>query len=63
MTANIVAVGAINTALGIFSDEVLQEAVKRHIPKGTEDLNMKALEEGKNLMASYPHGQFHPDIA
>lgn len=63
MTANIVAVGAINTALGLFSEEVLQEAVKRHIPRGTEALNMKALAEGEKLMAAYPKGQFHPNIA
>ena len=47
MTANIVAVAAINTLLDLFPDEVLQEAVKMHIPAGTEALNMKAFEEGK----------------
>ena len=49
MTANIVAVGAINSLLGLFSDESLSEAVRRHIPAGTEELNMKALEAGKTL--------------
>jgi 2-oxoglutarate ferredoxin oxidoreductase subunit gamma len=34
MTANIVAVGAINAALGLFSEEVIREAVRRHIPRG-----------------------------
>ena len=63
MTANIVAVGAVNTALGIFDEKTLQEAVKRHIPRGTEELNMRALAEGEKLMAAYPAGRFRQDIA
>lgn len=63
MTANIVAVGAINEALGIFSREIIQKAVKMHIPRGTEDLNMRALEEGEKLVASSFSGRFHQDIA
>lgn len=51
MTANIVAVGAINGALDLFSEDVIREAVRRHIPAGTEDLNMRALAEGKALAA------------
>lgn len=50
MTANIVAVGAINKALGLFDNEVLFEAVKRHIPAGTEALNEKALAVGEDLV-------------
>lgn len=50
MTANIVAVGAINAALGLFDEDSLKEAVKRHIPAGTEELNWKALEEGVKLV-------------
>ena len=50
-TANIVAVGAINAALQLFTDEELMEAVKRHIPAGTEEINKKALEAGKELIA------------
>ena len=49
-TANIVAVGAINAALRLFSDEELMEAVKRHIPAGTEEINKKALAEGAALI-------------
>ena len=51
MTANIVAVGAINGLLGLFDDSVIDEAVKRHIPSGTEALNEKALKVGKELAA------------
>ena len=49
-TANIVAVGAINAALQLFTDEELMEAVKRHIPAGTEEINKKALEAGRELI-------------
>ena len=49
-TANIVAVGAINAALRLFSDEELLEGVKRHIPAGTEEINQRALAEGAALI-------------
>ncbi|MBR0039998.1 MAG: 2-oxoacid:acceptor oxidoreductase family protein [Oscillospiraceae bacterium] len=49
-TANIVAVGAINAALRLFDDETLLEAVRRHIPAGTEEINRKALEAGAALI-------------
>ena len=51
-TANIVAVGAINAALRLFSDEELMEGVKRHIPAGTEEINQKALAEGAALISA-----------
>ena len=49
MTANIVAVSAINTILGLFPEDIMLEAVKMHIPAGTEELNMKAFDEGKHI--------------
>ena len=49
-TANIVAVGAINAALGLFGEAELLEAVKRHIPRGTEVINQRALDAGKALI-------------
>lgn len=55
-TANIVAVGAINAALGLFNDQCLMEAVKRHIPKGTEEINKKALEAGAALIGARQPG-------
>lgn len=48
-TANIVAVGAINEALHLVPFDELEEAVKMHIPAGTEELNHKALVEGAKL--------------
>ncbi len=50
MTANIVAVGAINELMKLTSREELKESVFMHIPKGTEALNGKALEEGIKLV-------------
>lgn len=52
MTANIVAVGAINELLNIAPDDLLEQAVKMHIPKGTEEVNMLALNEGRKLGAA-----------
>lgn len=51
-TANIVAVAAINAALGLVSIEDLEKAVFRHIPKGTEEINRKALYAGEKLAKS-----------
>ena len=51
MTANIVAVGAINAVLHLASRESLRKGVAMHIPKGTEEMNMKALDEGLRLVA------------
>ena len=48
-TANIVAVGAINELMHLVSRSTLREAVMMHVPKGTEALNGKALEEGIRL--------------
>lgn len=63
MTANIVAVGAINAALGLFSEDVIREAVRRHIPRGTEELNNKALAEGERLAAAVDSARFRQDVA
>ena len=49
MTANICALGIIS-ALGIVGEEALREAILKRIPKGTEELNMKAFEAGKNAV-------------
>jgi len=49
-TVNIVSVGAINEVLKISSFENMKKAVLMHVPKGTEELNLKALEEGAKLV-------------
>ena len=61
-TANIVAVGAINEALSLFNQDSLLEGVHRHIPAGTEELNSKALEEGKKLISPEISGKFRVEI-
>lgn len=48
-TANIVAVGLISQLLNLASKDTVRETVSRYIPKGTEEINYKALEEGFNL--------------
>ena len=48
-TANIVAVGAINRILGICSFEELTETVLKRVPKGTEEINIKALKAGNDM--------------
>jgi len=50
MTANVVAVGAVNALLGLFDDASLEEGVRRHIPAGTHQINLKALQAGKELV-------------
>lgn len=49
-TANIVAVGAINKLLNLVTEEELERAVLRQVPKGTEEINQKALAEGAALI-------------
>ncbi|MEG0805322.1 MAG: 2-oxoacid:acceptor oxidoreductase family protein [Lachnospiraceae bacterium] len=49
-TANIVAVGAINKLLNLVTEEQLKTAVLGHVPKGTEAINEKALQEGAALI-------------
>ena len=46
IVANIVAIGAINTLTGIVSREALIKAVMDRVPKGTEEVNRKALQAG-----------------
>lgn len=49
IVANIVALGALTVATGIVSKESIEKAVLDRVPKGTEDLNKKALYEGFKL--------------
>ncbi|MBC7087275.1 MAG: 2-oxoacid:acceptor oxidoreductase family protein [Tissierellales bacterium] len=48
--ANIVALGAINKILNLVSENSLEKAVLKRVPKGTEELNRNALIEGRNLI-------------
>jgi 2-oxoglutarate ferredoxin oxidoreductase subunit gamma len=51
MVANIVALGVIVGFTSIVSKESLENAVLKRVPKGTEDLNRKALHEGFKLVS------------
>lgn len=53
LTANIVAIGAINEILKLFDWEVLKNAVFSRIPKGTEILNQRAIDAGQKLVQDY----------
>jgi 2-oxoglutarate ferredoxin oxidoreductase subunit gamma len=50
MVANMVALGSILAATGIVRKDSLEKAVMSRVPRGTEDLNIKALHEGINLI-------------
>jgi 2-oxoglutarate ferredoxin oxidoreductase subunit gamma len=49
IVGNIIAVGAITEITGVVSKEAVEHAVLSRVPKGTEDLNKSALEEGYKL--------------
>lgn len=49
IVANIVALGVINGLTKIVSDESLKQAVLNRAPKGTEELNARALELGLSM--------------
>ncbi|MBS4022604.1 MAG: 2-oxoacid:acceptor oxidoreductase family protein [Dethiobacter sp.] len=49
IVANIVALGVINGLAKIVSNEVLKKAVLSRAPKGTEEINTRALELGLSL--------------
>lgn len=50
MVANIVALGAIVGITQVVSKESIEKAVLARVPKGTEDLNRRALQEGFKLV-------------
>ena len=58
ITANIVAVGAINELIGMFDDDTIRESLRRHIPAGTEELNFRALEVGASLIPEELRGKY-----
>lgn len=46
MVANIVALGALVELTGVVTSEAIEQAVLKRVPKGTEDLNKRALNAG-----------------
>lgn len=49
MVANIVALGTINAITGLVSEASLEKAVLNRVPPGTEELNRRALGEGRRI--------------
>ncbi len=49
ITTNIVSLGVITVLIKIITKEAMKKAVLHRIPKGTEDLNLSALEAGFQL--------------
>ncbi|NMA87111.1 MAG: 2-oxoacid:ferredoxin oxidoreductase subunit gamma [Tissierellia bacterium] len=56
MVANIVALGTIYELTKIVSKESLEKAVLDRVPRGTEELNKKALEAGFKLVLEHGDG-------
>ena len=48
-TANIVAISVINRILEIATEEIVKEVVSEYIPRGTEEINFKALRAGNQI--------------
>ena len=55
LTANIIAAGTANALLGIAPDPLMEQAVRMHIPWGTEQINMLALKEGRRIGSRISH--------
>ncbi len=53
ITANIVSLGSILEITKIFSKEALIETVLARVPRGTEDINIRAVEEGIGLVKKW----------
>lgn len=50
MSANIISVGVVNELLHVATQESIEAAVLNHVPKGTEESNLKALRYGAQLV-------------
>jgi 2-oxoglutarate ferredoxin oxidoreductase subunit gamma len=53
MMANIVALAALSTLTGVVSPKSLEEAVLARVPKGTGDMNKKAVKAGIKAARAY----------
>lgn len=53
MVANIVALGLVTELSGVVSEEAIRTAILARVPKGTEELNLKAFEAGLEAARGY----------
>jgi len=49
LAANVVAIGLLSEATGVLSHEAVTQAVRARVPKGTEEMNLKALDAGREI--------------
>jgi len=49
IVANIIMIGALVAATGVVSREAIEKAILDSVPKGTEELNLKAMKKGFEL--------------
>lgn len=49
IVANIIMLGALTTATTVISGNALEKAILDSVPKGTEDLNIRAMKRGQEL--------------
>ncbi len=54
IVANIVMLGALTALSGLVSEEAMRKAILDRVPKGTEELNMRAFEAGLSYAAHLP---------
>jgi 2-oxoglutarate ferredoxin oxidoreductase subunit gamma len=56
VVANILALGVLGRLLEMIGDEALESAIRSRVPRGTEDLNLKAFRVGYDLGATLLDG-------
>jgi 2-oxoglutarate ferredoxin oxidoreductase subunit gamma len=52
IVANLVALGIIAELSGVISDDAVINAIRARVPKGTEEMNIKAFQAGQELIRS-----------
>jgi len=50
ISANIVALGALVQATGVVTEDAIRKAVRDRVPRGTEEINLKALKAGMEAL-------------
>lgn len=61
VVANIIALGVIYKLSNIVSEEAIKSAIRSRVPKGTEEINLKAFQTGVDLATDWLKN--HPDHA
>ncbi|NYT06752.1 MAG: 2-oxoacid:ferredoxin oxidoreductase subunit gamma [Methanomicrobiales archaeon] len=56
IVANIIMLGALVAATGVVSREAIEKAILDSVPRGTEELNLKAMKKGFELAEKVMHG-------